>query len=80
MTQPIRVSAGDVPEPITGARVRLLAPLRQEGRRAGEAAARNASVRRPPAEELLSGAERMVKDGLLTRFPKPDCSKRRFLE
>ncbi len=27
-----------------------------------------------PAEELLSGAERMIKDGLLTRFPKPDFS------
>jgi amidohydrolase len=25
-----------------------------------------------PAEELLSGAEGMIKDGLLTRFPKPD--------
>jgi amidohydrolase len=25
-----------------------------------------------PAEELLQGAEEMVKDGLLTRFPKPD--------
>jgi hippurate hydrolase len=25
-----------------------------------------------PAEELVSGAEAMVKDGLLTRFPKPD--------
>ncbi|HEX7668601.1 MAG TPA: amidohydrolase, partial [Polyangiaceae bacterium] len=25
-----------------------------------------------PAEEVLQGAEMMVKDGLLTRFPKPD--------
>ena len=25
-----------------------------------------------PAEELLQGAELMIKDGLLTRFPKPD--------
>lgn len=25
-----------------------------------------------PAEETISGAERMIKDGLLTRFPKPD--------
>jgi len=25
-----------------------------------------------PAEEVLQGAERMVKDGLFTRFPKPD--------
>ena len=25
-----------------------------------------------PAEELVLGAERMVKDGLMTRFPKPD--------
>ncbi len=25
-----------------------------------------------PAEETLQGAERMVKDGLFTRFPKPD--------
>lgn len=25
-----------------------------------------------PAEEMLQGAEAMVKDGLLTRFPKPD--------
>src|SRR5262249_21343583 len=25
-----------------------------------------------PAEELVSGAEAMVKDGLFTRFPKPD--------
>ena len=25
-----------------------------------------------PAEEMVQGAERMVKDGLLTRFPKPD--------
>jgi hippurate hydrolase len=25
-----------------------------------------------PAEELTSGAEAMIKDGLLTRFPKPD--------
>jgi hippurate hydrolase len=25
-----------------------------------------------PAEEMLRGAELMVKDGLLTRFPKPD--------
>jgi amidohydrolase len=25
-----------------------------------------------PAEEVLSGAEAMVKDGLFTRFPKPD--------
>ena len=25
-----------------------------------------------PAEEMLQGAELMIKDGLLTRFPKPD--------
>jgi hippurate hydrolase len=25
-----------------------------------------------PAEETISGAERMIKDGLLTRFPRPD--------
>jgi hippurate hydrolase len=25
-----------------------------------------------PAEEVVQGAERMIKDGLLTRFPKPD--------
>ena len=25
-----------------------------------------------PAEEVLQGAERMIKDGLFTRFPKPD--------
>jgi amidohydrolase len=25
-----------------------------------------------PGEEMLQGAERMVKDGVLTRFPKPD--------
>ena len=27
-----------------------------------------------PAEETISGAERMIKDGLLTRFPKPDVA------
>jgi amidohydrolase len=26
-----------------------------------------------PAEETISGAERMVKDGLFTRFPRPDA-------
>ena len=25
-----------------------------------------------PAEEIVQGAERMIKDGLLTRFPRPD--------
>ena len=25
-----------------------------------------------PAEEVLQGADLMIKDGLLTRFPKPD--------
>lgn len=27
-----------------------------------------------PAEETISGAERMIKDGLLTRFPRPDVA------
>jgi hippurate hydrolase len=27
-----------------------------------------------PAEETISGAERMLKDGLFTRFPKPDVA------
>lgn len=27
-----------------------------------------------PAEETISGAEAMIKDGLLTRFPKPDVA------
>jgi amidohydrolase len=27
-----------------------------------------------PAEETISGAERMIKDGLFTRFPKPDVA------
>ena len=27
-----------------------------------------------PAEETISGAERMVKDGIFTRFPKPDIA------
>ena len=27
-----------------------------------------------PAEETISGAKRMIEDGLMTRFPKPDVA------
>jgi hippurate hydrolase len=27
-----------------------------------------------PSEETVSGAERMIQDGLYTRFPRPDCA------